>query len=49
MSTCAMQMATKKYVAALPDILRKFGGRYVTRGGKTEVVEGKNRSRVVGA
>lgn len=37
----------KEYVAALPDILRKFGGRYVTRGGKTEVVEGKNRSRVV--
>jgi uncharacterized protein (DUF1330 family) len=37
----------KEYVAALPDILRKFGG--VTRGGKTEVVEGKNRSRVVGA
>lgn len=27
--------------------MRKFGGRYVTRGGKTEVVEGKNRSRVV--
>jgi uncharacterized protein (DUF1330 family) len=37
----------KEYVAALPDILRKFGGRYVTRGGKTEVVEGKNGSRVV--
>lgn len=37
----------KEYVAALPDILRKFGGRYVTRGGKTEVVEGKNRSRIV--
>ncbi len=37
----------KQYVAALPDILRKFGGRYVTRGGKTEVVEGKSRSRIV--
>ena len=37
----------KEYVAVLPDILRKFGGRYVTRGGKTEVVEGKNRRRVV--
>lgn len=37
----------KEYVAALPDILRKFGGRYVTRGGKTDVVEGRNRSRVV--
>jgi len=37
----------KEYVALLPDIFRKFGGRYVTRGGKMEVVEGKNRSRVV--
>ncbi len=37
----------KAYVAALPDIMRKFGGRYVTRGGQTEVVEGKSRSRVV--
>ena len=37
----------KEYVAALPDILRKFGGRYTTRGGKTEVVEGKSRSRIV--
>jgi uncharacterized protein (DUF1330 family) len=37
----------KAYVAALPDIMRKFGGRYVTRGGRTEVVEGKSRSRVV--
>ena len=35
------------YVAALPDVLRKFGGRYVTRGGQTEVVEGKSKSRVV--
>ena len=37
----------KAYVAALPDIMRKFGGRYVTRGGQTEIVEGKSRSRVV--
>ena len=37
----------KQYVAMLPDVLRKFGGRYVTRGGKTEIVEGKSRSRVV--
>ena len=35
------------YVAGLPDVLRKFGGRYVTRGGQTEVVEGKSKSRVV--
>ena len=37
----------KEYVAALPDIFRKFGARYAIRGGKTEVVEGKSRSRVV--
>lgn len=37
----------KDYVAMLPDIMRKFGGRYVTRGGKTDVVEGKSRSRTV--
>ena len=37
----------KEYVAALPDIFRKYGGRYTTRGGKTEVVEGKSRSRIV--
>ena len=35
------------YVAALPDVLRKFGGRYVTRGGQIEVVEGNGKSRVV--
>jgi uncharacterized protein (DUF1330 family) len=35
------------YVAGLPDVFRKHGGRYVTRGGKTEVVEGSTRSRVV--
>ncbi|HET9715936.1 MAG TPA: DUF1330 domain-containing protein [Pseudolabrys sp.] len=37
----------KQYVDALPDILRKFGGRYVMRGGRTELVEGKGRNRVV--
>jgi uncharacterized protein (DUF1330 family) len=37
----------KMYVAMLPDIFRKHGGRYTTRGGKTEVVEGKARSRIV--
>jgi len=37
----------KQYVALLPDVLRKFGGRYVTRGGRTEVVEGRSRSRIV--
>ena len=35
------------YVAGLPDVLRKFGGRYVTRGGRTELVEGTAKSRSV--
>jgi uncharacterized protein (DUF1330 family) len=37
----------KEYVAALPDIFREYGGRYTTRGGRTECVEGKSRSRIV--
>ncbi len=37
----------KQYAALLPDIMRKFGGRYTTPGGRTEVVEGKSRSRIV--
>ena len=37
----------KEYVAMLPDIFRKYGGRYTTRGGRTECVEGKSRSRIV--
>jgi uncharacterized protein (DUF1330 family) len=37
----------KAYVAMLPDIFRKYGGRYTTRGGRTECVEGKSRSRIV--
>ena len=37
----------KNYVAALQDVLRKFGGRYVVRAGETEVVEGKARSRII--
>jgi len=36
-----------EYTKGLPDVLRKFGGRYVTRGGQTEVVEGKSRGRIV--
>ena len=36
-----------EYVAALPDVLRKFGGRYVTRGGQTSIVEGSAKSRAV--
>ena len=37
----------KEYVAMLPDIFSKYGGRYTTRGGRTEAVEGKSRSRIV--
>lgn len=37
----------KQYVSMLQDIFHKAGARYVTRGGATEVVEGKARSRVV--
>lgn len=37
----------KHYVAALQDVLRQFGGRYVVRAGQTEVVEGKARSRII--
>jgi uncharacterized protein (DUF1330 family) len=37
----------KHYVAALQDVLRKFGGRYVVRAGQSETVEGKARSRVI--
>ena len=37
----------KAYAAANPAIFKKFGGRYVVRGGKFEGVEGKCRSRNV--
>ena len=35
------------YVAGLAEVFRKFGGRYLTRGGATETVEGHAKSRVV--
>jgi uncharacterized protein (DUF1330 family) len=35
------------YAAVLGPVLAKFGGKYVTRGGQTEQVEGKGKSRVV--
>ena len=47
MSMCAIRTATSNTSRPLPDIFRKFGARYATRGGKTEVVEGKSRSRIV--
>ena len=37
----------KAYAAANPAIFKKFGGRYVVRGGKFEAVEGASRSRNV--
>jgi uncharacterized protein (DUF1330 family) len=37
----------KAYVAGIQDVFRKFNGRYVVRGGRSEVMEGKLRSRVV--
>jgi uncharacterized protein (DUF1330 family) len=37
----------KGYVAANAQPLRKYGGRFLIRGGKSESVEGKLRSRIV--
>jgi uncharacterized protein (DUF1330 family) len=39
--------AYKAYAAANPAIFKKFGGRFVVRGGKFESPEGQNRSRNV--
>jgi uncharacterized protein (DUF1330 family) len=39
--------AYKPYAAANPAIFRKFGGRFVVRGGKYEGVEGQSRARNV--
>ncbi len=37
----------KQYVGMLPDIFRKFGGRYATRGGAMEIMEGQSHPRLV--
>ncbi len=37
----------KKYVAANAVPFQKYGAKFLTRGGKSEMVEGKLRSRVV--
>jgi uncharacterized protein (DUF1330 family) len=37
----------KPYAAANPAIFKKFGGRFIIRGGKSETMEGKARSRNV--
>lgn len=39
--------AYKAYAAANPAIFKKFGGRFVVRGGKFESLEGLSRSRNV--
>ena len=39
--------AYKAYVAANAEAFRKYGARFLTRGGAVEQVEGKLRSRVV--
>ncbi len=39
--------AYKSYAAANPAIFKKFGGRFVTRGGRFESLEGEARSRNV--
>jgi uncharacterized protein (DUF1330 family) len=37
----------KLYATAIQPIFKKFGARYLTRGGRSENVEGENRSRNV--
>jgi uncharacterized protein (DUF1330 family) len=37
----------KAYAVANPAIFKKFGGKFVVRGGKCEGLEGQNRSRNV--
>jgi uncharacterized protein (DUF1330 family) len=37
----------KPYAAANPAIFKKFGGRFVVRAGKSELMEGNSRSRHV--
>jgi uncharacterized protein (DUF1330 family) len=37
----------KAYVAANAEAFRKFGAKFITRGGRSEAVEGRLRSRVV--
>ncbi|HKW56626.1 MAG TPA: DUF1330 domain-containing protein [Candidatus Acidoferrum sp.] len=40
--------AMREYIEQVPAMVRKFGGRYVVRGGKAESVEGDWRpSRIV--
>jgi uncharacterized protein (DUF1330 family) len=37
----------KKYIAATPGIIEKFGGRFIARGGETVTLEGPEETRRV--
>jgi uncharacterized protein (DUF1330 family) len=37
----------KKYAAAIPQTIEPFGGRFIVRGGKTEILEGEPTKRIV--
>jgi len=37
----------KQYIEMLPEVFRKYGGRYAIRGGTMQVVEGAARPRLV--
>ena len=39
--------AYKNYIAEAQHAFRKYGARYVARGGKSEVLEGQGRPRIV--
>ena len=39
--------AFAEYAQVVPEVLKKFGGRYVVRGGKTVTLEGPEESRRV--
>jgi uncharacterized protein (DUF1330 family) len=39
--------AYKQYITANRVAFRKYGAKYITRGGKSEVAEGNGRSRIV--
>jgi uncharacterized protein (DUF1330 family) len=44
---CIRPRRLQSHVAGIQDVFRKFGGRYVVRGGRSELMEGKMRSRLV--
>ncbi|MSP48296.1 MAG: DUF1330 domain-containing protein [Alphaproteobacteria bacterium] len=39
--------AYKRYTARTPDVIAKYGGRFVVRGGNGEAIEGAAPNRVV--